>query len=132
MEIEYEESASKFAEKHGIKLRAIGTPEYKKYFPEDRLPRYVFKLCLSRHEKQYIFSFGQSHSDGNKTPTMYDVLASLTKNDPGTFEQFCANYGYDTDSCTAERIYDARLKEYDNVKRLFGDLLEDEEFQNIL
>ena len=52
-------------------------------------------------------------------PSVYDVLACLTKYDPGTFEDFCSDYGYDNDSRTAERIYFAVQKEYTQLARLF-------------
>lgn len=52
-------------------------------------------------------------------PSAYDVLACLTKYDPGTFEDFCYEFGYDEDSRTAERIYFAVQKEYTQVSRLF-------------
>lgn len=52
-------------------------------------------------------------------PDCYDVLACLTKYDPGTFEDFCAEYGYDEDSRTAERIYIAVQNEFANLKRIF-------------
>ena len=52
-------------------------------------------------------------------PSVYDVLACLTKYDPGTFEDFCSDYGYDEDSRTAERIYFAVQKEYAQLARLF-------------
>lgn len=52
-------------------------------------------------------------------PDCYDVLACLTKYDPGTFEDFCSEYGYDEDSRTAERIYIAVQNEFANLKRIF-------------
>lgn len=52
-------------------------------------------------------------------PTAYDVLACLTKYDPGTFEDFCSEFGYDEDSRTAERIYYAVQKEYTQLARIF-------------
>lgn len=52
-------------------------------------------------------------------PSVYDVLACLTKYDPGTFEDFCSDYGYNEDSRTAERIYFAVRKEYTQLARLF-------------
>lgn len=52
-------------------------------------------------------------------PSVYDVLACLTKYDPGTFEDFCSDYGYDEDSRTAERVYFAVQKEYAQLARLF-------------
>lgn len=52
-------------------------------------------------------------------PDCYDVLACLTKYDPGTFEDFCAEHGYDEDSRTAERVYIAVQNEFANLKRIF-------------
>lgn len=54
-------------------------------------------------------------------PTTYDVLASLTKCDIGTFENFCSEFGYDTDSKTAEKTYLAVKNEYNQLCALFTD-----------
>ena len=56
-----------------------------------------------------------------KSPNSYDVLACLTKYDPGNFENFCSDFGYDTDSKKAEKTYLAVKDEYLNVTRLFTD-----------
>lgn len=58
-------------------------------------------------------------------PSMYDVLTCLTKYDPEGFEDFCSNFGYDTDSRGAERTYNAVVEEWANVEILFGDILEE-------
>lgn len=52
-------------------------------------------------------------------PTAYDILAGMTKYDPGTFENFCSDFGYDEDSRTAERIYFATQKEYAQLAKIF-------------
>lgn len=54
-------------------------------------------------------------------PTAYDVLACLTKYEVGTFEDFCSEFGYDTDSRTAKKTYKAVLKEYSNVCKIWSD-----------
>ena len=54
-------------------------------------------------------------------PTMYDILVCLTKYDPDSFENFCSEYGYDTDSRKAEKTYNAVCDEWLNVSRLFSD-----------
>ena len=53
-------------------------------------------------------------------PDVYDVLAVLTKDDPDTFEEFCSNFGYDTDSRKAEGVYKAVRDEFLNIERLFN------------
>lgn len=54
-------------------------------------------------------------------PSYYDILATITKYDPGTFEDFCSDFGYDTDSKKAEKTYLAVKEEYENVAKLFTD-----------
>ncbi len=65
-----------------------------------------------------------------QAPTSYDVLACLQKYDVGTFEDFCGEFGYDTDSKTAEKTYKAVVNEYTNVCKLFTDA-EIEQLQEI-
>lgn len=52
-------------------------------------------------------------------PTTYDLLACITKYDPGTFENFCSEFDYDTDSRKAEKTYFAVQKEWEQVRRFF-------------
>lgn len=54
-----------------------------------------------------------------KEPSDYSILACLQKYDVGTFEDFCGDFGYDTDSRKAEKIYFAVQKEYSELVRLF-------------
>lgn len=54
-------------------------------------------------------------------PSDYSILACLTKYDPGTFEAFCGEYGYNTDSRKAEQVYFAVQKEYQNLRGMFSE-----------
>ena len=54
-------------------------------------------------------------------PTPYDVLACLTKYPPGTFEQFCAEYGYDSDSRCAFDTWVNVVEEWFRVNQFFTD-----------
>jgi len=65
--------------------------------------------------------FTEPRPKTRKAPTEYDILACLTKYDPGTFEDFCADFGYDEDSRTAEKTYKAVRAEYEALARLFSD-----------
>lgn len=114
----YNQASYLVAEELGLKMQILSS-EYKLYFADDIQQRYVFKIKLIKGGKQYTFEFGQSISEGDNEPTLYDVLACLTKHNPETFEDFCANYGYDNDSRTAEKTYKAVLKEWKNLNRLF-------------
>ena len=63
-------------------------------------------------------------------PTPYDVLACLTKYDVGTFEDFCGDFGYNTDSRTAKKVYKAAKREFGKVFEIWTDA-EIEAMQNI-
>jgi len=56
-----------------------------------------------------------------KTPNAYDILTCLTKYDPGSFADFCSEYGYDEDSRTAERTYRAVVEEFTKLSTLYSD-----------
>lgn len=60
-----------------------------------------------------------------KTPRLYDVLSCLQKYDPGIFEDFCMDFGYDSDSRKAEGIYFSVQKKWSSVAALFGDCLDE-------
>lgn len=63
-------------------------------------------------------------------PTPYSVLACLTNYDPGSFEDFCSEFDYDTDSIKANKVYKAVVDEWKNVAMLWNDS-EIEELQEI-
>lgn len=114
----YEQQANDLLNKLGVKFSAtyIG---YNKHFAEDKESRHQFRVKLSRGKSSFSVKFGQSIMAGSKTPTAYDMLACLQKYDVGYFEDFCSDFGYDTDSRTAERIYKAVCKEWEKVSRFF-------------
>jgi len=68
-----------------------------------------------------LAEFADPISKTRKAPTEYDILACLTTYDPGTFEDFCADFGYDEDSRQAEKTYKAVRAEYEALARLFND-----------
>lgn len=124
---EYEKMAMEFAEKTGTRLKIFDS-YYGTHFTDDVKrgeERWVFQCKLTRKGKSFSFDFGQSIAAGSKAPTMYDVLSCLQKYDVGTFENFCDEFGYDTDSRSAERVYKDVVREWKAVERLFGDVLEE-------
>lgn len=52
-------------------------------------------------------------------PSAYDLFTCITKNDPGTFDNFCGDFGYSSDSRRAEQVYQAVVKEWQKVQRFF-------------
>lgn len=157
MTTQYEQQAHDFLNKTNAKINTKFIC-YDKHFSSDDQSRDIYEVTIERHgKKPFVFRFGQSimYSSGYvekcaqqrldrgepvrkvaaykksaiKHPSSYDILAALTKSDPETFDDFCSNYGYSNDSRKAENIYFAVQKEWREVNRLFGDVLE--ELQNI-
>lgn len=148
MESEYTKQANDFMEKTGttMETKLLGNMPY---FEDDKENRDVYQITLRRpvHGKTRVWSFrfGQSIANsGDKVkrnpygktmydhelisrkriiPTAYDILAGITKNDPGTFDDFCGYFGYDTDSRKAEKIYFDVQKEWKEVSNIFGDVM---------
>ena len=119
-----EQEAQYFADVNNVKLK-INSRKYGKHFPEDKESRYIFNCTLTRNRKRYTFNFGQSIAAGIHEPSMYDILTCLTKYDPESFEFFCGEYGYNTDSIKALNTYKAVKREFNGVNRLFNDILEE-------
>lgn len=63
-----------------------------------------------------------------KAPEAYDILSCLTYYDPGTFEDFCSELGYDTDSKRAEKTYNNVKAEWLAVCSIWTD----EEIEELL
>ena len=76
---------------------------------------------ISHADKRPIPAFDWDKNKSYAIPSAYDVLTCLSKDDPGTFKDFCGNFGYDEDSRTAERTYKAVCDEWQNVKTIWTD-----------
>ena len=57
--MDYQQQALDFAKKYNVTLTILGKA-YKKHFSDDKEPRFVYSLELSRGEEFYQFEFGQS------------------------------------------------------------------------
>jgi len=119
---EYELRANRFLRITGSKLKI----EYLRnghHFADDKVNRDIYRCELTNKDgEHYTFDFGQSIDGTQKKvkPSNYDVLSCLTKYNPESFENFCAEFGYDEDSIKAKNIYDKVQEEYNNLERLYG------------
>ncbi len=111
-----------FVEQHGIKL----SHEYADRNPywSDDTPANHYKVRLSCQKRRYTFfySMGIGHTE---PPNAVDVLDCLASDAAGvenarSFEYWAGDYGYDTDSRKAYRIYLACEREVKNLERLLG------------
>lgn len=136
---EYIQQAQNFLEKTGTKFESkfkkFGSMEWDKsslygYTKLDSLHHdFIVKINRKLEEiKPKKVLKNQKNEIVN--PSEYDVLTCLTKYDAGTFENFCGDFGYDTDSRSAERTYKAVVIEWENVSKLFSES-EIEELQEI-
>lgn len=91
------------------------------HFEGDKQKRNIYKCSFRRGGRSFSLMFGQSIAAGKKTPTSYDVVSCLQKHDVGSFSDFCGEFGYDTDSRSAKKIYKAVCKEFAKVNDFFSD-----------
>jgi len=98
-------------EKLPLSIQDIPTPKTAKemYFWRHQFNKHHFQLTIN---DEVIFP---------KEPTPYSVLACIQKYDVGTFQNFCDDFGSDTDSRKAEKTYKAVVNEWQNIAMLYND-----------
>jgi hypothetical protein len=84
-----------------------------------------YRCILRRGRKQLTtpFSQGSAHTS---PPTTADVLDCLASDAAGyenaqSFEDWCGEYGFDTDSRKAERTYNTVKRQADKLRTFMGD-----------
>ena len=118
--MDYQKQATDFLEETETTMKTVYV-DYAPYFDSDDKARDIWRITLRRHGKSYSFKFGQSIADVGETPTAYDVLACLTKYDPGTLDYFGAEFGWDKNTV---KTYKAVVKEFAGINRLFADVID--------
>jgi hypothetical protein len=71
--------------------------------------------------RDYFYELGSRWDCFRKLPSAYSVLACMVTNDPGTFEEFCLDYGYSDDSIKALKIYNGVVDEFKSLRTLYSD-----------
>lgn len=98
-------------------------------FPGDsgrnRKPQYYnhYKCVLSRGRLRHTLDF-YTGMGWTKDPTVSDVLESVQlecRSGELDFEELCDEFGYDTDSRSAEKIHQACVKQRKGIERVMGD-----------
>lgn len=133
MKSDYQAQAEQFCKKHGVKISVKEATDKMPLWAKDGDNYGIhYRVKIERNGKKWNFSYWGSIHDqenGGKTPTSYDILACITKNDPEDFGSFISEFGYTTDSRASykntERIYKAVVKEWENANRIFGDVLDE-------
>ena len=99
------------------------------YFNHDDndIKRCVYSFTIKGKYGSYTSKYGNSIDayEKKRFPTCYDIIACVTKCDPGSLDEFCGDFGYDTDSIKANTVYSEVIKEYRGMVRALGvDVLE--------
>lgn len=74
--------------------------------------------CLRSHEKAKARA-ELAKLKAKAKPTEYDILACVEKYGYYSFNDFCAEFGYSTDSISAKEIFLACGEEYTGFRRIF-------------
>ena len=74
--------------------------------------------CLRSHEKAKARA-ELAKLKANAIPTEYDILACVEKYSYDSFSDFCAEFGYSTDSISARETFLACGEEYAGLRRIF-------------
>jgi hypothetical protein len=124
--MDYGKQAQDFLTTTGTKITMTKLPGQYQHFESDKKDnvwRDVWEVTIQRDDKKISLKFGQSlmESKTHTKPTKYDVLACLTKYDPGSFKDFCGDYGYSADSI-ALKMYKAVKDEYKKVCYIWSEM----------
>ena len=130
---EYEKQAADFLKSCGAKM-TIKQVDIVDRFPNDNGGpcglRYKYRVRIVRKGRgSFSLNFYGSIADfqRGRAATCYDVLSCVQKYDVGTFAEFCDEYGYNSENLSEYprimRIYKAVKREYNNVERVFGDVM---------
>jgi hypothetical protein len=140
---EYTKQAEKFMQETATTMN-VTFLRYAPYFDNEKDSRDIYHIKLQRNNKDMEFDFGQSIANslpplkpfekpvGRRKripPTAYDILACLTKYEPEKdVWEFANEFGYEIknreDFNRVDRTHMAVIKEYRNVMRLFGDVID--------
>lgn len=121
--MDYNEQAKDFLEKANAKMTIVFDGQDVNNLWNDGVLRNVYKIIIKTRLGQYTFRFWDSihNTKNNICPNEYDILACIEKYDVGSFDDFCSEFGYDIYEKKSKKVYDAVVKEYENICRIFTD-----------
>lgn len=126
------QTVARFIEKHNItaKVRRVDTNPNMDADAEWMRSASHWRVTFSFQKRRMTvpYSMGSAHT---QPPTAKEVLDCLADDSAGlenraSFEEWREDYGYDTDSRKAERIYNTVVKQSERLHKLLGDELYDE------
>lgn len=120
-------NVQEFLESTGTKVKFTFDQLVECPFMESKKKVNRYKVTISRNGKSMRSNFYDSiySTEHHLIPSENDILCCLQTSDPGTFEEFCHDYGYNSDSIKDHQTYKAVCREWKKVERVFGDILEE-------
>jgi hypothetical protein len=117
-------TVSDFTEKYKVTMDSEEVSSRPDGLMGDSARHYKCVLKMGQKRMTLYFSCGSACSE----PTAYEVLNCLLADANGMdyvvgFEDWCRDYGYDTDSRTAEKTYKAIVHQSKRLGQFLGDKL---------
>jgi len=107
-----------------IKIKDKGVAVPGRSMGKRPMHHYVVKLSFEGRDLETDFWMGLGH---RRSPTITDVLSSLLSDytaDTRSFEDYCSEFGCDTDSRSAEQTFKALRAMKPKLRKLLGSKLD--------
>lgn len=121
----YEQQAQEFLEKCNARMEIEFVGRMRNDNWEDKELRNRYEVTLATPNGSMTFPFWDSlmNTHNKEVLSTYSILACLEKYDVGTIDDFVHEFGYEvrkwSDVKRIENIYNAVVKEYKNLCRIF-------------
>lgn len=117
-------SMTQFVADNNIRARTEEQTDHNPNMPESRDMNHWRVTLRGPHGRMsLVFSKGYGHNGAEPTPDeVLDCLASdaATVENTNSFEEWCCEFGFETDSRKAERAYRACVRQAESLKRILG------------
>jgi len=115
-----------FCERHGIRAVAHRVDSNPNMDDDGRVPMDHWRVTLKRGRARMTLPYSKGIGHEGKAPTALEVLGCLVSDaTDDTFEDWCANYGMETDSRKAERTYKACVRQTAKLRKFMGELYDE-------
>ena len=123
---EYDEQAYRFLARHNISFHVVlldcrNNPAWNETALRNHYRCTLRRNCNGHRQRSVSFKCWDSinNTENNiRLASAYPLLACLTKSDPGSFDNFRADFGYDN-TATSRQIYRGTVREWAKVQRFF-------------
>lgn len=120
---EYINQTQQVMKEFGIRIakRNMGLHINKAWDESQYRNKYMITVTRGDNDIRFVFWDSINNTQKGDRPTDYDVLVTV-KNEshcPETFEDFCSEFGYDSDSIKAKKIFQKLRKMSEKILSMF-------------